>query len=88
MRLREVISLILTISFLLVDFSAGQTTAKSTILSQFNPPNGYKRITYKNHSFADWIRNLPLKQKNSAVFDYRGKVFKSKDDTTVAAVVE
>jgi len=88
MRIREVFSLILTISFLLVDFSAGRTTDQSTILSRFNLPDGYKRITYKNHTFADWIRNLPLKPMNSAVFDYRGKVFKSKDDTTVAAVVE
>ena len=88
MRFRAVFYLILTISFLLVDFSAGQTTAQSTILSQFNPPKGYKRISYKNHTFADWIRNILLKPLNSDVLDFRGNVFKSKDDTTVAAVIE
>ena len=88
MKLRKFLYLTLTIYFILVQFSVEQTITTHSIVSQFNPPEGYERITYKNYTFADWIRNLPIKPSQSEVLDFRGNVFKGKDDTSVAAVID
>ena len=88
MKIRLILYLILLISFIFIEFSTGQTSHKNTILSYFNPPKGYTRINVAKNSFGDWIRNLPLKPSDSPVVDFRGKIFKSKDDTTIAAIVD
>jgi uncharacterized protein DUF4846 len=87
MKIKSFCNLFLFIPFLLSGFLTGQSTQSNTILTRFEPPKDFKRIWYKNNGFADWIRNLPLKESKSEVLDYHGKIFKSKDDTTIAAVV-
>ena len=51
-------------------------------------PYGFNRILVQQTSFASWLRNLPLKSPGSSVLDYRGKVYKNGNDSTVAAVVD
>jgi hypothetical protein len=88
MKIRLTLYLIFLLSFIFIDFSMGQTSPQNTISSFFNAPKGYTRISVTKNSFEAWIRNLPLKPPQSPVLDFRGKIFKSKDDTTVAAVVD
>lgn len=88
MKIRLTLYLILLLSFIFIEFSTGQTSQKNTVSSFFNAPKGYTRISVTKNSFEDWIRNLPLKRPQSPVLDFRGKIFKTKDDTTVAAVVD
>ncbi len=88
MNLRIVFYFILTIQFILFEFSIGQPNSGNTILSCINPPAGFHRVEIRKNSFAEWLRNLQLKPPESPVVDFRGKIFKSKDDTTVAAVID
>ena len=87
MKIKSFFNLFLIISFLLSGFLTGQSTQSNTILTRVEPPKDFIRIDYENNRFGDWIRNLPIKESSSEVLDYRGKIFKSKGDTTVAAVV-
>ena len=87
MKIKSAFYLILITLTLSSGILTGQSSPSNTILTRFEPPEGFKRISYENNKFSDWIRNLPLKQSNAGVLDYRGKIFKSKDDTTLAAVV-
>jgi len=48
----------------------------------------FKRTESVPGTFAQWLRNLPIKPSGSPVLDYRGLIYKSADDTTVAAVVD
>jgi len=57
------------------------------IESRFHPPEGFKRIPVDTNSFAQWLRNMPLLPSGSPVLDYRGRIFKSADDTSVTAVI-
>ncbi len=52
------------------------------------PSSEYKRLTAEPNSYAQWLRNLALKKTGSPVLDFRGNVFKSGEDTIVAAVVK
>ena len=62
--------------------------SQSTIGNIPLPSTNYKRIEAKSGSFADWLRNLPLKKKGADVLNYRDGIFKSGQDTTVAFVVD
>ena len=76
--------------FLFINFANSQTSSsQDTILTigDIPVPEEYTRIFSEKVSFADWIRRLPLKPPNSPVQDFRNNIFKSKDDTTVAAVI-
>lgn len=64
-----------------------EANAQLTIGSIPLPSNGYLRIKVEPASFGEWLRDLPLKEKNSSVLDYRGKIFKSGTDSIVAGVV-
>jgi hypothetical protein len=52
------------------------------------PSSDYKRIQIQEKSFAAMLRNLPLKSPGSDVLNYRGGIFKSGQDTSVAFVVD
>lgn len=65
-----------------------QAIQSQSIVKDIELPQGFKRIVYSKNSFADWIRNLPLKNKDANVLDYKGRVFKSREDTSVAGVVD
>ena len=63
-------------------------THSQTVIGEISPPpNDYKRIEIEKNSFAEYLRNLPLKEKGSDVINYRGDVFKSGSDTSVAFIV-
>jgi Domain of unknown function (4846) len=42
-------------------------------IGDIEPPAGYQRIAAEPGSFADWLRNIPLK-KDKAVYLYNGKL--------------
>jgi hypothetical protein len=58
------------------------------IVEQINVPLGFERISVTKGSFANWLRQLPLNPPNSPVLDYKNRVKKSADDTTIAAVID
>jgi hypothetical protein len=47
--------------------------SKNTIANRIAVPKGFKRIDAKTNSFADWLRNLPLKEGKPDVLLYDGK---------------
>jgi len=49
-------------------------------------PSGYERIRVEPGSFAEWLRNLPLKENNSPVYLYNG--IKKNNQTAHYAVIE
>ena len=58
------------------------------ILKNIPPPSSAcSRLPVEPGSFANWLHNLPLKPPGSPVLKYNGKIHKSAQDTTVAAVV-
>ncbi len=46
--------------------------SENTISGRFNPPSGYERIAKDSTSFAQYLRNLPLKPDNALVHYYDG----------------
>lgn len=58
-----------------------------TIIERFSPPQGFHRVQVESHSFAEFLRGLPLLPENSPVQDYRGRIFKAAGDSTIAAVI-
>ncbi len=62
--------------------------AQSTIGNIALPSDTYHRIQISEDSFAAMLRNLPLKSPGSDVLNYRGGIFKSGKDTSVAFVVD
>lgn len=57
----------------------------STIQTRFNPPTEFERITVAENSFANYLRNLPLKPVGSKVKYFDGRI---KDDFAYEAVVD
>jgi hypothetical protein len=46
----------------------------SAIRYQISPPEGFERIEVPQNSFADWLRDLPLKPEGSQVYLYNGRL--------------
>jgi hypothetical protein len=46
----------------------------ATLKSRFNPPEGYRRKTFAENSFANFLRNLPLKPAGTKVRYYNGEI--------------
>lgn len=57
----------------------------STIKSAIRVPNGYGRVDIENHSFALYLRSLPLKPAGTPVRQYDG-MLKGNQDAHVAVV--
>ncbi len=57
----------------------------STIQTRFNTPSGFERIPVEENSFANYLRNLPLKPVGSKVKYFDGRI---KDDYAYEAVVD
>lgn len=58
-----------------------------TVIERFSPPDGYERIRADSSSFAFWLRKMPLLPENSPVKDFKDRLCKKSNDSTVAAVV-
>jgi len=41
-------------------------------IQQLKPPADYERVPAASNTFADWLRNLPLKKKNNIVHLFDG----------------
>jgi len=64
-------------------------TYSQSNIGEISPPSkDFYRIEVKKNSFADFLRKLSLKKPGSNVVNYRGGVFKSGADTSVAFVVD
>jgi len=61
--------------------------AQTTIADIQLPSADYKRVAVEKEGFAQWLRNLPLKEIGSPVLDFRGNIFKNGEDSSVAAVI-
>lgn len=59
---------------------------KHTIENRIAVPDGYQRINAEQDSFQYWLRYLPLKQKQSAVYLYNGE--KKDNQNAHAAVID
>lgn len=46
---------------------------KNNLVNQIIVPEGFKRTTLDKNSFSDWLRHLPLKEKNAKVLLHNGK---------------
>ncbi len=46
----------------------------ATIKQRFIPPKGFERIVYKEHTFAHYLQNLPLKADSAKVYNYDGSL--------------
>ncbi len=57
----------------------------STIKTRFNTPLGFERIAVEENSFANYLRNLPLKPVESKVKYFDGRI---KGDFAYEAVVD
>jgi hypothetical protein len=57
----------------------------STVKTRFNPPSGFDRNPVGENSFANYLRNLPLKPVGSKVKYFNGDI---KDDFVYDAVVD
>jgi hypothetical protein len=63
----------------------GEQEPQATIATEIPPPEGYERIEVSTESFANWLRHLPLKQKDTPVYLYDG-IKKLNQDAHVAVV--
>ncbi len=52
----------------------------------FSPPEGFSRVKLPPGSFGAWLRKMPILKKRGPVRDYRGRIFKTREDSAVAAV--
>jgi len=69
----------------LPDNNAPAQSTRRIIASMETPPD-FQRIDLEPGSFADYVRNLPLKPDGSAVYSYNGILIK--DSGSVAAVID
>jgi hypothetical protein len=60
-------------------------TKGTTVLTRFIPPKGYRRVHSAQGTFAQYLRNLPLKTHGSLVSYYNGS-FKTKKGVYIAVV--
>ena len=77
------------LQFLLESSSFPDFIYSQTIIGEISlPSKEYHRIGIEQNSFAEYLRKLPLKNEGSEVINYRGGIFKSDSDTSVAFVVD
>ena len=85
------------LSFLLIIFIGLDNRAADQLQAQIKElrriqdiavaDSGYLRVAVDEANFGHWLRQLVLKPEGSPVLSYKGKVRKSAQDTTVAAVI-
>lgn len=56
-----------------------------TIRNHINPPEGFTRIDYDSASYANFLRNLPLKPSDSKIHLYNGRL-KNRQDVHHAVI--
>jgi hypothetical protein len=68
------------------DFPWLSTAPSATVASAFAVPAGYERVLAKSGSFAEWLRELPLRPTTAGVRLYDGRPVA--DHGAVAAVID
>ena len=58
----------------------------NSIRTRFKTPDGFKRISYEQNSFEEYLRNLPLKPNGTRVLYYNGET--KENDSVYDAVVD
>ncbi len=56
------------------DISAWINEAGGTVTTRFKVPKGYTRVQYESGSYAEYVRNLPLKAYGTKMYEYNGKL--------------
>ena len=56
------------------DISAWINETGGTVTTRFKVPKGYTRVQYENGSYAEYVRNLPLKAYGTKMYEYNGKL--------------
>jgi hypothetical protein len=80
---------VLLIQFIIISLAIFDPTQSQSFIGDIPlPSNNYHRIKTEPNSFGKWLRELPLNTTGSAVYNYRGGVFKDRADTSVAFVVD
>ena len=80
---------ILVMFFFLIFHAFFDVSHSQSIIADISlPSEDFQRITIEQNSFAVYLRQLPLKKPGSDVVNYKGEVFKSGSDTSVAYVVD
>jgi hypothetical protein len=51
-----------------------ENSAISATIDDIPVPRGYTRVAVEPHSFAFWLRKLPVKTENNAVYLYNGRL--------------
>jgi len=74
--------------FIVLELLAGQPSQNHVTIDTIPVPEGLTRVRAEEGSFAQWLRELPLKKRNAPVLDFRGQEFKDADDSTVYRVVD
>ena len=69
---RKIILLILIVSTTADFYSQSINKKGNSILERFIVPEGYERIAAEENSFAEYLRNYPLKEYGSPVLLYNG----------------
>jgi hypothetical protein len=67
------------------DYIQKSDSTKSTIITRFNVPDGFKRVSSEKNSFAEYLQNLKLQPEGTLVKTYDGKI-KEPRDVYVAVV--
>lgn len=57
-----------------------------TVLTRFEPPEGFERVSVPDHSLAAWLRELRVLPESSNALDWRGRVAMTASE--VAAVLD
>jgi hypothetical protein len=76
------------ILLIIILYGAGAVRAQIRVLDIPLPSSSFKRLPAEPGSFGEWLRHLTLKEKKTPVLDFRGKVFKSGEDSIVASVLD
>lgn len=56
------------------DISAWINETGGTVVTRFKVPKGYTRVQYEAGSYAEYVRNLPLKAYGTKMYEYNGKL--------------
>lgn len=70
--MRKQILFILMILFTVNFYSQSINKSGTSIIERFGIPEGYERISVDENSFAEYLRNFPLKKYDSPVLLYNG----------------
>lgn len=76
--MKKIILFVIMISFTANFYSQSINKKGKSIIERFTLPDGYERIAVEKNSFAEYLRNYPLKEYGSPVLLYNGNEKRNK----------